>query len=46
MALTTPQQIRANIVANFNNMPKDAEFMVVDRIRLRGATDFDKYCLQ
>ncbi|MEZ4747755.1 MAG: alpha/beta hydrolase [Calditrichia bacterium] len=45
VALTTPQQIRANIVANFNNMPKDAEFMVVDRIRLRGATDFDKYCL-
>ncbi len=43
--LTPPQRIRANITANFYDMPKDAEFMVVDRLRLRGAKDFDKYCL-
>ena len=42
---TPPQQIRANIVANFYNMPKDAEFMIVDRLRVRKAKDFELYCL-
>jgi pimeloyl-ACP methyl ester carboxylesterase len=42
---TPPQQIRANIVANFYKMPKDAEFMVIDRLRLRQAKDFVLYCL-
>jgi len=42
--LTPVQQIRANLIANFHNMPADAEFMVTDRIALRAAQDFDKYC--
>ncbi len=42
--LTPVQQIRANVVSNFYNMPKDAEFMVTDRIALRDARDFLKYC--
>ena len=42
--LTPVRQIRANIALNFYNMPKDAEFMVTDRIALRRAKDFDKYC--
>ncbi|RMI13842.1 MAG: alpha/beta hydrolase [Calditrichaeota bacterium] len=41
---TPVQQIRANIVRNFHNMPPDAEFMVTDRIALRGAKDFEWYC--
>ncbi len=42
--LTPVQQIRANLASNFYNMPEDAEFMVTDRIALREAVDFDKYC--
>ncbi len=41
---TPVQQIRANIVNNFYNMPDDAEFMITDRIALRGARDFEAYC--
>ena len=41
---TPVQQIRANLVDNFYNMPKDAEFMVTDRIATRDAKDFEKYC--
>jgi pimeloyl-ACP methyl ester carboxylesterase len=41
---TPVQQIRANVVVNFYNMPEDAEFMVTDRIALRHAKDFDYYC--
>jgi pimeloyl-ACP methyl ester carboxylesterase len=41
---TPVQQIRANVVANFYNMPRDAEFMITDRIALRDAKDFDYYC--
>jgi len=42
---TTPTQaIRANVYANFYNMPDDAEFMITDRIAMRGAKDFDNYC--
>jgi len=42
--LTPVDAIRANVYANFYNMPEDAEFMITDRIALRGAKDFDKYC--
>ncbi|HCY75707.1 MAG TPA: alpha/beta hydrolase [Ignavibacteriales bacterium] len=42
--LTTPQQIRANLLSNFYNMPDDAEFMITDRIAMRGAKYFDNYC--
>lgn len=41
---TPVQQIRANVVANFYNMPGDAEFMITDRIALREAGDFIYYC--
>ena len=39
----TPQQIRANLVSNFYNMPVDAEFMVTDRIATRKAKGLDGY---
>ena len=42
--LTPPQQIRANLTGNFYNMPESAEFMVTDRIAMRGAPDFEWYC--
>lgn len=42
--LTPVNQIRKNVYINFYNMPDDAEFMITDRIALRGAKDFDKYC--
>jgi len=41
---TPVQQIRANVVNNFYNMPEAAEFMITDRIALRKARDFEKYC--
>lgn len=42
--LTTVEQIRVNYAYNFYNMPKDAEFMVDDRIAIRHASDFQDYC--
>jgi len=41
---TSVKNIRANLMANFYDTPEDAEFMITDRIALRGAKDFDKYC--
>lgn len=41
---TPAQQIRTNLAVNFYNMPEDAEFMINDRIAMRGAADFDAYC--
>jgi pimeloyl-ACP methyl ester carboxylesterase len=41
---TSIHAIRDNVAANFYNMPKDAEFMVTDRIALRGAKYFKNYC--
>ncbi len=41
---TPVQTIRANVVANFYNMPEDAEFMIADRIALRQAKEFEWYC--
>lgn len=41
---TPVQNIRANLAANFYNMPEDAQFMVTDRIALRKAKDFEAYC--
>jgi pimeloyl-ACP methyl ester carboxylesterase len=42
--LTPVQTIRANLILNFYDMPEDAEFMITDRIALRDAKDFEKYC--
>ncbi|HMQ46146.1 MAG TPA: alpha/beta hydrolase [Saprospiraceae bacterium] len=42
--LTTVDQIKENMAWNFYNMPKDAEFMITDRIAMRQASDFSGYC--
>jgi len=42
--LTSVENIISNIGTNFYNMPKDAEFMISDRIAMRDAEDFDAYC--
>ncbi|MCS6809350.1 MAG: alpha/beta hydrolase [Bacteroidota bacterium] len=42
--LTSPAQIRTNIMNNFYTMPADAEFMITDRIMMRGMKQFDWYC--
>ena len=44
VALTSNQQIRTNLFSNFYNMPNDAEFMITDRIAMKGARDFENYC--
>lgn len=41
---SSPAQIRANFESNFFIFPRDAEFMVKDRLQLRGAKDFPMYC--
>lgn len=42
--LTPVDQIKANIGWNFYRMPKDAEFMVTDRVAMRRCKDFEGYC--
>ena len=42
--LTTVEQIKINLAYNFYRLPKDAEFMITDRINMRTASDFDAYC--
>ncbi|MBK7343830.1 MAG: alpha/beta hydrolase [Saprospiraceae bacterium] len=42
--LTTVNQIRENFATNFYRFPKDAEFMIQDRIAMRTADDFRWYC--
>lgn len=42
--LTTVTQIRENFATNFFRFPKDAEFMIQDRIAMRSADDFRWYC--
>jgi pimeloyl-ACP methyl ester carboxylesterase len=42
--LTPVNTLRANVYANFYNMPDDAEFMITDRIALRDAEQFENYC--
>lgn len=42
--LTTVEQIKVNLAYNFYSLPKDAEFMITDRINMRTAKDFDAYC--
>lgn len=44
VALTPARTITENLYSNFYNMPDDAEFMITDRIALRGAKDFKNYC--
>lgn len=42
--LTTVEQIKTNLVYNFYEVPEDADFMITERIAMRGADDFDGYC--
>lgn len=41
---TTVRNIAVNLHANFHDTPKAAEFMITDRIQVRGASDFEAYC--
>ena len=42
--LTTAEQIRTNYAFNFYNFPKEAYFMIEDRLKIRKAADFEAYC--
>lgn len=42
--LTSVEAIRNNYATNFYRFPKEAEFMIRDRIAMRDADDFDWYC--
>lgn len=41
---TPIRAIAKNVSINFNEFPKDAAWMITDRIQLRGASDFYNYC--
>ena len=42
--LTTAEQIVSNYAYNFYHFPKDAQFMVDDRLAIRSSSDFNDYC--
>ena len=42
--LTTPEGIQNNLASNFFRQPKDADFMVSERMEMRSADDFIPYC--
>jgi len=41
---TPIRNIDINLKSNFYKTPADAEFMITERIQVRGASDFDLYC--
>ncbi len=41
---TPVRGIAENLHANFYDTPVEAEFMIADRIQVRGASDFEDYC--
>lgn len=41
---STYEAIELNLAYNFYKMPKEAEFMITDRLAMREAVDFDNYC--
>lgn len=41
---TSDAKIRSNLAANFCQYPKEADFMAEDRIKMKGALDFEAYC--
>jgi pimeloyl-ACP methyl ester carboxylesterase len=41
---TTIRGIAVNLKSNFHRAPVEADFMITDRIQVRGARDFDNYC--
>lgn len=42
--LTTAEAIQSNLASNFYRVPKEADFMVTDRMAIRTASDFNAYC--
>ena len=42
--LTTPEAIQNNLASNLFRQPKDADFMVSERMEMRSADDFIPYC--
>jgi pimeloyl-ACP methyl ester carboxylesterase len=42
--LTTAEAIQNNLATNFYRLPKDADFMITDRMAMRTASDFGAYC--
>lgn len=41
---TTIRGIAVNLKSNFHSAPAEADFMITDRIQVRGARDFERYC--
>ncbi|OYT16771.1 MAG: alpha/beta hydrolase [Bacteroidetes bacterium 4572_77] len=41
---STYEAIETNLAYNFYKMPKDAEFMITDRLAMRKTKDFNAYC--
>ncbi len=41
---TTIRGIAVNLKSNFHDAPAEADVMITDRIQVRGAKDFKKYC--
>ncbi len=41
---TTIRGVAVNLASNFHDKPAEADFMITDRIQVRGASDFDDYC--
>jgi pimeloyl-ACP methyl ester carboxylesterase len=44
IAATPDEKIKANLAINFYKMPKIADFMAEDRIKMKQAPDFEAYC--
>jgi pimeloyl-ACP methyl ester carboxylesterase len=42
--LTTPEAIQNNLASNFYRVPKDADFMISERMQMRSADEFIPYC--
>jgi pimeloyl-ACP methyl ester carboxylesterase len=42
--LTTAEAIQNNLATNFYRLPKEADFMISDRMAMRTASDFRAYC--
>ncbi|MFO7654672.1 MAG: alpha/beta fold hydrolase [Candidatus Krumholzibacteriia bacterium] len=41
---TPIRSIAENLEVNFHRKPPEADFMITDRIQIRGASDFERYC--
>jgi pimeloyl-ACP methyl ester carboxylesterase len=41
---TTIRGVAINLKSNFHETPPEADFMITDRIQVRGARDFERYC--